>query len=238
VKSAPPVAPLHPWLWPPKPWQRLHIDFAGPFHGRTFLIVVDAHSKRPEVVEMKTTTTTANIQELWNLFSTFGLPEQVVSDNGPQFISSEFAQFLKSNGVKHIKSAPYHPSMNGMAERFVQSFKKAMMSSDSQPYPFEERLATFLLLYRTTIHPTTNATPCMLLMKHSLRTRLDLLRPNVEGRVAEQQAKQKESHNACSRDRQFFVGQRVMARNLRPGPKWIPGTVIECNGPPFHIWSK
>ena len=129
VKNAPAVAPLHPWWWPPKPWQRRHVYFAGPFRGRTVLIVVDAHSKWPEVVQMKTTTAAASIQELCKLFSTFGLPEQLVSDNGPQFVSSKFAQFLKNNGEKHIKSAPYHPSTNGIAERFVQSFKKAMISS-------------------------------------------------------------------------------------------------------------
>ena len=43
VKNAPPNAPLHPWLWPTKPWQRLHVDFAGPFRGRTYLLITDAH---------------------------------------------------------------------------------------------------------------------------------------------------------------------------------------------------
>ena len=56
VKNFPAVAPLHPWLWPSKPWQRVHIDFAGPFQNRMYLIVVDAHSKWPEVIEMTTTT--------------------------------------------------------------------------------------------------------------------------------------------------------------------------------------
>ena len=81
-------------------------------------------------------------------------------------------------------------------------------------YPFKQRLVTSLLQYSTTVHPTTNATPCMLLMNCLLPTRLDLLCLNVEGRVTEQQAKHKESHDACSRDRQFFAGQRVMAHNL------------------------
>ncbi len=45
VKSAPAKAPLHPWFWPAHPWQRLHVDFAGPFLGKTFVVVVDAHSK-------------------------------------------------------------------------------------------------------------------------------------------------------------------------------------------------
>ena len=45
VKNAPAAAPLHPWVWPAKPRQRIHIDFAGPFRGSMFLVVVDAHSK-------------------------------------------------------------------------------------------------------------------------------------------------------------------------------------------------
>ena len=56
----------------------------------------------------------------------YGIPTQLVSDNGPQFTSEEFASFMKRNGIKHIRSAPYHPSTNGTAERFVQTFKKAM----------------------------------------------------------------------------------------------------------------
>ena len=55
-KHAPPKAPLHPWTWLAKPWQRIHIDFAGPFQGTSFLVVVDSYSKWPEVFEMKNTT--------------------------------------------------------------------------------------------------------------------------------------------------------------------------------------
>ena len=52
VRGNPSVAPLHPWLWPGKPWQRVHIDFAGPVEKRMLLIMFDAHSKWPEVIEM------------------------------------------------------------------------------------------------------------------------------------------------------------------------------------------
>ena len=126
VRSEPSAAPLHPWLWPNQPWQRIHVDFAGPFRGRQFLVVIDAHSKWPEVIPMQTTTSTATIHELRRLFSSYGLPEQLVSDNGPQFVSDEFKVFLKANRVKHIRSAPYHPSSNGLAERFVRTFKRAL----------------------------------------------------------------------------------------------------------------
>ena len=124
VKNLPAVAPLHPWLWPAKPWERVHLDFAGPFLNRTYLIVVDAHSKWPEVIEITTTTAQKTISELQRLFSMYGLPTQLVSDNGPQFASDEFVTFMKSNGVKHIHCVPYHPSSNGAAERFVQTFRR------------------------------------------------------------------------------------------------------------------
>ena len=45
VRNLPPIAPLHPWIWPAEPWKRIHIDFAGPFCGRSFLVVVDSYSK-------------------------------------------------------------------------------------------------------------------------------------------------------------------------------------------------
>ena len=132
VKQPPAVAPLHPWIWPARPWQRIHVDFAGPFLGTSFLIVVDAHSKWPEVIEMSSTTAAKTIQVMRHLFSQYGLPQQLVSDNGPQFVSEEFGLFLKQNGVKHIKTAPYHPSSNGLAERFVRTFKEAMKSGERE----------------------------------------------------------------------------------------------------------
>ena len=102
VKAAPPKAPMHPWLWPDSPWIRIHIDFAGPFQGRMFLIVVDAHSNWPEVVEMTKTTTATTLTALRKMFAQYGLLEQIVSDNGPQFVSEEFATFARKNGVTSV----------------------------------------------------------------------------------------------------------------------------------------
>ncbi|KAL5473006.1 hypothetical protein EMCRGX_G027446 [Ephydatia muelleri] len=64
AKSAPPKAPLYPWVWPSRPWERIHVDFAGPFLGKSSFIVVDAHSKWPEVIPMSTTTSLATVAEL------------------------------------------------------------------------------------------------------------------------------------------------------------------------------
>lgn len=75
TQKAPGPSPLHPWTWPGAPWQRIHVDFAGPFQGRMFVVVVDAHSKWPEVHLMSSTTTSMTIQVWGGLFSRYGLTE-------------------------------------------------------------------------------------------------------------------------------------------------------------------
>ena len=119
VKPSPAIAPLHPWSWPTCPWQRVHIDFAGPFLGSMFFLLIDSHSKWPEIYPMSTTSVSKTLDVLRQIFSSYGLPEQIVSDNGSQFTSEEFAEFTTKNGIKHIKTAPYHPSSNGAVERLV-----------------------------------------------------------------------------------------------------------------------
>ncbi|XP_061094922.1 uncharacterized protein K02A2.6-like [Conger conger] len=164
VQNEPTIAPL-----------RIHIDFAGPFMGTTFLVVVDACSKWPEVFTMNSTTTSHTIDVLRSLVARTGVPEQLVSDNGPQFTANEFQMFLKRNGVRHITSAPYHPG-------------------------------------------------------RGLRSRLDLLKPNLRRTVKDRQMKQGFSaHNGETR--QFEIGQTVLARDYRGDHKWVPGKIKEKNGP-------
>ena len=235
VKNAPPVAPLHPWVWPTKPWQRVHVDFAGPFQGSMFFVAVDAHSKWPEVHLMSSTTTAKTLDVLRKIFSAHGLPDQIVSDNGPQFVSSEFAYFMKQNGVKHTRSSPYHPSTNGLAERFVQTMKQSLKASAKSDRSLSQRLYDFLLTYRTSPHTTTGVSPSALFLNRELRTRFDLLKPSQEGRVMEKQSQQKTDHDNHAKERTFFLGQSVMAKNLRPGPAWIPAVVVERLGPLSYL---
>ena len=125
VKHKPPSVLLHPWSWP----TALAANFLGPFQGSMFLVCIDAHSKWPEVHIMSSTTTTKTLEVLRQTFAAYGLPEQIVTDKGPQFISDEFANFTKANGIKHIRTAPYHPASNGLAERFVQSLKQSLKTT-------------------------------------------------------------------------------------------------------------
>ena len=159
------------------------------------LIVVDAHSKWPEVIEMTSTTSQKTIMELQRLFSMYGIPAQLVSDNGLRFTSEEFVSFAKRNGIKHIRCAPYHPSSNGTAECFVQTFKKAMKASRDTSLTHAQRCYNFLLTYGITPHATTNEAPCQLFMGRMLCTRWNLLQPDLEQTVLAKQANQKDSHD-------------------------------------------
>ena len=169
------------------------------------------------------------------LFAVHGLPDQVVSDNGPQFVSKEFQWFMKENGIKHTRCAPYHPSSNGLAEQFVQTLKKALRLTKDIWRTFQHRLAGFLLAYRTTPHATTNVAPCELLMNRKIRTRLDSLYRDVESRVAKNVVQQKAMHDVHAKAREFLVGQQVMLRNLCDGPKWVPGVVVGRQGPLSYV---
>ena len=122
----PPAAILHPWEMPSRPWSRIHLDHAGPFLGRTFLIVVDSYTKWVDIYDVPSTATEHVIEKLRTSFKMQGLPDSIISDNYHSFTSKEFEDFVKSNGVLHITSAPYHPSSNGAAERTVQSFKQTL----------------------------------------------------------------------------------------------------------------
>jgi len=228
-QKTPPLAPLHPWSWPTRPWARLHLDYAGPVRGQMFLVLIDAHSKWIEAFCTPTSTSEAVIRELRTVFARFGLPETVVTDNGTCFVSAEFETFLRKNGIKHFTSAPYHPASNGMAERAVQILKMGLKKITKGS--ISERLAKILMSYRLTPQTTTGISPAELLLGKRPRSRLDLLKPHTAERVELQQQKQKAQHDARAQVRQFGVGEQVFVRNYQAGKQWLPGVIERTTGP-------
>ena len=229
-QKSPAPAPLHPWEWPDRPWVRLHIDHAGPFLGKYFLVVVDAHSKWIEIVVVPSTATHHTIHNLRRIFATHGLLEVLVSDNATSFTSSEFQEFTKRNGIHHIRSAPYHPATNGLAERTVQTFKNAMKKV--APGDIDTALARFLFHYRTTPHCTTGLSPAELLLGRQLRTHNTLLRPQPRNRIQNAQYRQKAAHDVHAKERAFHLGDPVFVKNFsKQGTDWLPGNVTKIQGP-------
>ena len=228
-QKTPAAAPLHPWEWPDQPWRRIHIDYAGPFMGRMFLVVVDAHSKWIECHIMQSTTSASTICKLREIFGTHGLPETVVSDNGTNFTSSEFEDFMRQNGIIHKTSAPYHPASNGLAERAVQTVKDGLTKMPGSSVA--QKLQLVLFNYRLTPHSTTGRSPAEMLMGRKLRSRLDLLHPNLQSKVHKKQERMKEIHDAHAMERQFKEGDKIYLKNFGHGPKWLSGVIQMVTGP-------
>ena len=152
--------------------RRLLYDYAGPFLGKMFLVIVDAHSKWINVYPTSTATTQATIEKLRQCFRIKGLPQTLVSDNAAYFTSAEFKASMKQNGIQHITSAPFHPASNGLAEKAVQTFKDGMKKVKGDT--LETKVARFLFNYRITPQTTTGLSPAEMLMSLRLRSALDL----------------------------------------------------------------
>ena len=228
-RAMPPKADLHPWEWPEKPWHRIHIDHAGPVDGHYFLIIVDAHSKWVDIHKVSNTSTKETIKWLSHSFSMCGLPVSLVSDNAPCFTSQEFQDFMKNCGVKHVTSAVYHPSTNGLAERMVQTFKRALKRSEES---LQLTLDRFLFNYRMTPHTTTGVAPAELMFGRKLRCRLDLLWPTLSEKVAAKQQQQRKNHAKFPRKVVINSDDKVMIRNYsQRGARWSPATVDCKTGP-------
>lgn len=150
-----------------------------------------AHSKWAEVFVMKTTNSEKTVEKLRSVFAAYGLPEVVVTDNGPQFTSTQFATFLSRNGIRHVKSPPYHPASNGSAERCVQTIKRDLFKQvldeqrTGESKTLQHRIDQFLFRYRNTPTGTTDETPAQRFLSWKPRTRLSLLHPDMEKRMTE-----------------------------------------------------
>ena len=148
---------------------------------------------------MSSTTT----ERLRVIFAQFGLPEVIVSDNGTNFVSNALQEFLQHNRVRQVTTAPGHPSSIVLVERAVRTFKDCSMTA---------QLSRFLFTYRNTPHPTTGTSPAELLQDCRLRSALDLMKPDLKGRVLVEQFRQAQKHDELAQAREFCVGDNVFAR--------------------------
>ena len=230
---SPTHAPIHPWEWPTQPWMRIHADYGRPVMGQMLLIIIDAHSKWIEVCTSSSATAAVTVRHMRGVFAQHGLPHTLVTDNGPAFviISEEFEQFLSANGIQHVKTAPYHPASNGLAEKAVGIVKTAIAKGKGS---LDERIAKALLAYHVTPHTTTGVAPSELLLGRRIRTRLDLLQSSLGNTVTQRQLRQKYySDRHCRHGgSSFAAGDTVYMRNW-PGlkPVWIPAVLERAVGP-------
>ena len=158
--SIQPTEPLISTPFPQLPWQKVGVDL---FTWKTakYLLLVDYYSRFVEVVKLPSETSSVVIERMKSVFARHGIPQEVRSDNGPQFSSALFRKFSTEYKFTHVTSSPRYPASNGEAERAVRTVKNFLKKCDD-PY-----LA--LLAYRST--PLYNGySPAELLMGRQLRT--------------------------------------------------------------------
>lgn len=217
--------PIKPWPFPERPWSRIHVDYAGPLRNAYLFIVVDTYSKWIEVFPKSSPSTASTTGCLRKMFVTHGLPDVVISDNGPAFVSKEYKIFLRRNGIQQILVPPYHPASNGAAECAVQTIEQKLKKAKLED-GLHAQIASISLTYRTTLHEGTGCSPAQLLMGRKLKMALDLLWPDLWTTVMSQQISQSLQVNRGSAGAVAAPpGTTVFARNFRPGPAFVPATV-------------
>ena len=196
---------------PSRPRERVGMDLFE-FNGRLYLVIVDYYSRWIEFRKLTSLTSEHTIVVMKEVFATHGIPDVIMSDNGPQFSAEAFAQFAKSYGFTHTTSSPRYPQANGEAERAVRTLKE-ILKKNYDPY-----LA--LLTQRTT--PLLNGlSPNQLLKGRRMRNRLPVIPSTLQPGVQErdiQKAKEREDAHRENQQRQF--NNRHRARYL---PLLLPG---------------
>ena len=227
---------------PTRPWQKVASDLFT-WNNKQFLVTVDYYSRYFEIDELPSTTSNAIIKRMCQHFARHGIPQILISDNGPQYISEEFAQFAKAWDFEHRTSSPHYSQSNGLAEKTVHTAKQLLSKAKESGTNFEK----VLLHYRAT--PVDNlASPAQLLMGRQIRSTMPAtsnhLNPKIivpdqvqETRIAMQKRQEKYyNQNARSEATEMKPGQAVQVQ-LTPGSRWKSGTIIKKDDMPrsYHV---
>ena len=211
-----PREPLMPSSFPARLWERVATDLYD-FQGRKYIIVVDYYSRWFDIKELPDETSHSVIKALKEVFATHGIPDVIMSDNGPQYSAEAFRQFAAAYHFTHVTSSPKFPQANGEVERAIRTAKSMLRKNKD--------IFSALLTYRST--PLQNGySPSELLMGRRLQTQLPThpgnLYPNVQ--IKDRQlVEEKESSYRLNQQRNF--DKRHKARELptlEPGDRvWI-----------------
>ena len=208
---------------PTRPFQMVAVDLFE-CDGKHYLSRQDYYSRYIEVERLYSTRASFIIMKMKWIMAIHGIPEQVFSDNGPQFSCAEFAQFANTWGFVHSTSSPRYPQSNGLAEKAVQTAKRIAMkatASGRDPY-------IALLEYRTTPISDCGKSPAQLLMSRRLISILPstpaslqpvLVNPeDIQLRFEEKQDKQKRVYDRNARTRaSISVGDQILMRKNSGG---------------------
>lgn len=229
-----------------RPFQRIYLDFIGPFPRSKkgnigILIALDHFSKFPFLKPVRKMTSKCVMEFLKNdIFDCFGVPETVVTDNGQQFKSKEFENFLCKYGVKHVCTAVYSPQSNA-SERVNRSVNEALRSyiRDDQR-EWDVYISSINCALRNSLHQSLGQTPYQIVFGQTMLTHgedykllrnlnllkeydsklerddeFTLIRDRIKSYMKGAYDKNAKYYNLRSRERKFEIGQEVVHRNFK-----------------------
>jgi len=219
------------------PWAKIAADVFQ-FENKDCLVMVDYYSNFFEVDRMYSTTSEVVIKKLKAHIARYRVPDEIVSDNGPQFAAEEFRVFAQSYGFKHTRTSPHYPQSNGKAESAVKQAKKTLRMARASGNDFY--LA--LLNIRNTLQEGHNTSPAQRMMSRSTRMTLpvsaSLLKPhtvqNSVESILQRQAKQQKYYDRVSKAlQQLHEGDRVKIQPVTSGQRsWTDGRVVK------QVWPR
>ncbi len=235
--------PLIPHDVPKRPWIKLGCDLFY-FENNTYLLLADYGSKFPIVRKLSSTSSRAVIDHLKLIFSEHGIPETLISDNGPQYSSDEFKTFANQFGFEHITSSPLYPQSNGFIERMVQTVKNIMKKCSET----HSDLSMALLCLRTTPVSNDIPSPCVLLNNRMYKTNIPSLPTarkiawdsDINTALQKRQDIQKHYHDRSAKELVPLVPDQPV-RVLDPQAKqWSPGTIARSTDQPrsYNVTSN
>ena len=224
------------------PWQKLGSDIFE-YKGQKYVLIVDYYSKFPIVRKLGSTPDAYTVIAYFkSIFCEYGIPEELISDNGPKYACKKFKDFCALYKIKHSTSSPNFPQSNGMSERYVQTIKNLIIKALESG----EDANIALLNYRSTPVCSSLPSPAKLLMNRNIRTLLPISKSmlksqnvdndHVKDILQNRQDKQKDyfDHNVMPELPSSNEGQSVRLYD-KDSKKWKPATAVRNTNEEFTL---
>ena len=178
------------------PFERVAVDIIGPIHpatdrgNRFILTIVDYATRYPEAVPLRSIETTCVAEALVDVFTRVGIPREILSDQGTQFMSGLMREVSRLLSVKQLTTTPYHPACNGLVERFNGTLKQMLRKmSTERPKDWDRYVGALLFAYREAPQASLGFSPFELLYGRTIRGPMSILKELWTGEVKESQVK-------------------------------------------------